>query len=132
MGDEDEVERLKKEMDELRKMMMLCLNMKQENRASDGCMVPLPKAINTESGDVSENFKMFKVQWNNYLIANGYTNKPEKEKIATLLIAIGEDCMKIYQSLPLTEEERDTSEKILDVLERNLTPKNNVIHKSVI
>lgn len=64
------------------------------------------------------------------MIANRLTEVPENEKVSTLLLyTIGDDCLKFYENLPLREDEKDTVDKILDLLERNLVNEVNVVHE---
>jgi uncharacterized membrane protein YgaE (UPF0421/DUF939 family) len=72
---------------------------------------------------------MFRTRWSNYLVANKLENILEREKIAALLSTIGDDCLKFYNNLPLTENERNTADKILKALAKNLTPSVNIIHE---
>jgi hypothetical protein len=57
---------------------------------------------------------MFRTHWSTYSVANKLESIPVREKIAALLSTIGDDCLKFYNNLPLTENERNTADKILD------------------
>ncbi|XP_011859082.1 PREDICTED: uncharacterized protein LOC105556596 [Vollenhovia emeryi] len=95
--------------------------------------VPWPQPLNVDKGDVRENFEFFKDNWNNYAIATGMSAWPdtqEKQKISILLIAaIGVQAMKKYLNFQLTEEEKDTTENVLKIIETRLTTASkNVIY----
>ncbi|XP_071577996.1 uncharacterized protein [Temnothorax nylanderi] len=94
--------------------------------------VPWPQPLETDKGDVRENFEFFKDSWNNYAIATGMSTWPvtqEKQKISILLAAIGVQAMKKYLNFQLTEEEKDTTENVLKLIEARLTTANkNVIY----
>lgn len=68
--------------------------------------IPLPKPINITEGNVKTNFKFFATQWKEYLTASGLGSSNEAVKKATLLSAIGEECLRVYENLPLTEDEK--------------------------
>lgn len=71
--------------------------------------------------------------YENYAIATELTNKPEQVQVATLLTLLGNEGYKIYINLPLSSAEiLDTPKKILDRLERQFTPTQNLIYNRYI
>lgn len=94
--------------------------------------IPLPKEIKLSEGDVTANFKYFKSQWTNYMTASGLSNSDEEVKKATLLSVIGEECHRRYENLPLSTEEKRTSETMLKAMEKYLTPQKNVRYERAV
>lgn len=88
--------------------------------------IPLPKPINITEGNVKTNFKFFATQWKEYLTASGLGSSNEAVKKATLLSAIGEECLRVYENLPLTEDEKKSESTLLAALEKHLAPSVNV------
>lgn len=91
--------------------------------------IPLPKGINMRQGDLIENVKLFKRQWQNYLIASGLRHKQEEEKIAILLTAVGDDVFKRYVNFDIPEVDRATEVLLLEAIIRNLAPTVNIRHE---
>lgn len=118
-------EELKKKIEEMERVLASMTVQASKPTVMNTSNIPLPRGIVVTEGDLSMNVKHFKQMWNNYLIASGLKYKPEDEKIAVLLIAIGEDCFKLYQNFPLRAEDSTTCEKLLEAIETNLTPQVN-------
>ncbi|XP_037960205.1 uncharacterized protein LOC119689442 [Teleopsis dalmanni] len=87
--------------------------------------IPLPGPLNIKSGDISENYKNFKQQWQNYVTASGIDSQNEETKKAILLTAVGQDVFQRYINMPILEKEKATVDELLDAIERNLTPTVN-------
>lgn len=87
--------------------------------------IPLPMPINVKNGDIIENLRLFKENWEVYIVASALEKEDEKRQVAVLLSAIGSDCFKLYQNWPVTAEEKKTVKGIFDVLEKFLAPQTN-------
>lgn len=87
-------------------------------------IIPLPKPIDL-NGDVSANMKFFRATWENYKLASGLENSTEQEKIAVLQCALGEDCFKRFSNFPLSEDDRSTSNNLINAIERFIVPAHN-------
>lgn len=87
--------------------------------------IPLPKANSITEGNVKTNFKFFGTQ-KEYLTASGLGSCTEDVKKATLLSAIGEECLRVYENLPLTEADKRTADKLFALIEKHLAPTVNV------
>jgi len=68
------------------------------------------------NGDIASNWTFFKDQWQNYGIASGLAQKEVNVRLATLEVAIGNDCYEILQRL-LDLESKMTVEETLTALE---------------
>ena len=66
---------------------------------------PLPSPMDV-TGDILNNWKFFKLQWNDYEIATELNTKSEAIRMATLRSVMGKECLKIYQHLDITEENK--------------------------
>ena len=88
--------------------------------------VPLPKAI-LLTGDVAENARFFRASWANCLVASGNAGATEEEKKALLLSSIGEEYFRRYENMPLTVEERATSDALIAAIEKHLVPEKNKV-----
>lgn len=93
--------------------------------------IPMPKPIDFE-GDLKANVNFFKATWKNYVLASGLSNRSEPERISVLLLAIGEKCFKLYENLPLSEEDRKTSDSLLEALTKHLLPEYNTRYERAI
>lgn len=81
-----------------------------------------PKELNL-SGDVAENFLIFKEDVLNYFTATE-TNKKSKEiKVARLKNLLGYDAMRLYKSITKLSVEEETVDTILEELGN--TPQNH-------
>lgn len=94
--------------------------------------IPLPEAISITEGNVKTNFKFFGTQWKEYLTASGLGSCTEEVKKATLLSAVGEECLRVYENLPLTEADRRTADTLLAAIEKHLAPTVNVRYERAI
>lgn len=93
--------------------------------------IPLPRPIHLD-GDIAENFKHFKRSWDNYIIASGLQTKPEKQKIAILLSAIGEEVFKRYPNFDIKDNEKEVCSTLLDAIGKNLSPKVNIRYERAV
>lgn len=87
--------------------------------------IPLPGPLKIKDGDISENFKYFKQQWENYLTATGLVSQNKDAKKTILLTAIGDDAFKRYTNMPIREEDRRTATDLLNEIEKHLAPTVN-------
>ncbi|KAK9686357.1 hypothetical protein QE152_g37237 [Popillia japonica] len=67
--------------------------------------VKLPAVLKLE-GNLSENFRKFKQNFEIYLIASGKDKATEQVKVALLLNAIGKDAVEIFNTFKLSDEEK--------------------------
>ena len=57
--------------------------------------IPMPKCLNIEARQRSDNWDIFKQSWSNYEIASELTGKSEQQRLATLLAIIGPEAMRV-------------------------------------
>lgn len=94
-----------------------------------GGATKLPNPLSFE-GAVAENFKQFKQDFETYLIESGKSKQEDKVKIDIFLKLIGDEGLKIYNSLKLTAAQKSSICEILKAFEEHLTPKIKDIQES--
>ncbi|KXJ21100.1 hypothetical protein AC249_AIPGENE27759 [Exaiptasia diaphana] len=77
--------------------------------------IPVPAKMDME-GDLASNWDFFKESWKNYATANELKKKPDEVVAATLLSIIGKDCFKVFKNLPMSDDERQKPDTILEKL----------------
>ncbi|XP_077262837.1 uncharacterized protein LOC143897799 [Temnothorax americanus] len=81
------------------------------------------------SGNVAENWQMWRSRFENYLKASEVSKKPQETQCAQLLHYIGKEGFKIYKSFTLSENERDRLPILLDKFEAHFLPKENLSYE---
>lgn len=86
------------------------------------------------SGNLKENFRKFKQQFDIYITAAGIKEKTEDIKCATLLHVIGPDAVEIFNTFKWTEEGDEPGddkkmEKVLAKYEKYCSPKSNLTYE---
>ena len=79
------------------------------------------------SGNVGENWRKFRQNFEIYLKAAGLETKPEEVKVAILLNVVGEDAVELFNTFTLTEEEKCSFNKVIQCFENYARPKKNVV-----
>ncbi|XP_036340444.1 uncharacterized protein LOC118749773 [Rhagoletis pomonella] len=81
--------------------------------------IPLPGPPNIKDGDISENLRYFKQQWQNYLSATGLVHQHEEANKAILLTAVGDEVFKRYANMPIPEAATSTASSLLHEIEKH-------------
>ena len=82
-------------------------------------------------GNVVENWKRWKQDFNFYLVATESDTKSDKIKSSLLLHCIGEKCREIYNTLAFdNEEDKLVYASIIEKFEAYLAPKKNTLSNS--
>lgn len=93
--------------------------------------IPCPKPLEVDEGDISDNFKIFKDNWEVYCKATGmskWSPQEEERKVNILLSLIGDAAKKKYGEFGLTEQETKDTASLLKALESKLVSKRNLIY----
>ena len=90
--------------------------------------IPVPAKMDME-GDLASNWDFFKESWKNYATANELKKKPDEVVAATLLSIIGKDCFKVFKNLPMSDDERQKPDTILEKLTEEFEGKRNLIYE---
>lgn len=80
-------------------------------------------------GNLSENFRRFKQNFEIYLKATGKVKESDDVKLAIFLNIIGEDGVDVYNTLKLSEDERNDYTKVLQEFEKYANPRKNVVYE---
>ncbi|XP_065203526.1 uncharacterized protein LOC135833693 [Planococcus citri] len=89
--------------------------------------VPLPTPISLD-GNVYENFRYFKEQWKYYCIATGLDKMPEDVKVSILFLTLGRETFTLlHDNLNLSDEDKNSSDRIFSILDTYFQPKVNVV-----
>jgi len=89
--------------------------------------IPMPDPMICK-GNLEENWKTFKEDWQDYFTATELKNKDKETQVATLRTAMGATCKKRLKNLSLTEDERKDPDAILEKLTAHFTPARNVLY----
>ena len=58
-----------------------------------------------QSGNIAENWRKFKQEFELYMLAAGHDGKPSKQKIALLLHVARKQAIEVYNNVAFSEEE---------------------------
>ena len=89
---------------------------------------PIPSPMEIK-GDLPSNWNFFKDQWCDYEIATGLNKKDAKIRIATLRTVMGKECLSIFKSLDMSEDDFKDPAKCLEALQNYFEPKRNEIYE---
>lgn len=78
-------------------------------------------------GNVAENWRRFEQLFNIYLKASGNDKKESDIKVALFLNAAGEEAVEVFNTLNLSEEEKENYDVVIKKFESYTTPKRNVV-----
>ena len=81
------------------------------------------------SGDLAQNWKIFREAFTDYAMAMQLTDKSNKVQVATLKTVIGTECKQVLKRLELTQEELSTTLTILEKLELHFAPEWNILYE---
>lgn len=92
--------------------------------------IPTPKELLLSSGNISHQWKLFKQTWKNYETAIGLTDKPDTQRVATLLAVIGNEALELYNTFEWDSESDSTKiEVVLSKFEAYCNPKRNITYE---
>ena len=94
--------------------------------ASSGLSLPAPMET---KGDLPSNWQFFRQQWTDYEVTTELKEKNKTDRIATLQSIMGKECLKILQTLSMSEDEKKGPDSVVGALEKYFTPKTNVVHE---
>lgn len=87
----------------------------------------VPLQIN--SGNLTDQWRLWRQKFENYLIASETNNKSEEVQCAQLLHFLGDDALQIYNSFSLTASERNKVKTLLQKFEEYFIPKKNLTYE---
>lgn len=80
-------------------------------------------------GNISENWRRFRRNFDIFMTASGISGKGETVKINTFLNAIGEEAVELFDTFTLTEAQKQSYDEILKVFAEFCQPKKNQIYE---
>lgn len=80
-------------------------------------------------GNVSENWRVFKRNYEIFMIAKGIDEKADVVKINTFLNAIGKDAVEVYDSFGLSPVERASYASVIKSFEDFCAPRKNIVYE---
>ncbi|XP_039299843.1 uncharacterized protein LOC120355483 [Nilaparvata lugens] len=90
----------------------------------DNAKVPGPLRLD---GNLAENFRKFKQNFEIYLLAAGHEKKDTKIKTAILLNVIGEDAVELYNTFNLDDTGKSDYDKVIKQFQEYADPKKNIV-----
>lgn len=80
-------------------------------------------------GNLCENWRRFKRNYDIFSTAAGIDEKQDKIKINTLLNAVGPEAVEIFDTFELTEQERASYERVVAKFEEFCKPRKNTVYE---
>ena len=78
-------------------------------------------------GNISENWRLFKRDFDIIYAARGIDKKTEPVKVGTFLNAIGRNALEVYESFKLSDEEKGSYTAIVKAFDDFCTPRKNIV-----
>ena len=85
-----------------------------------------PQPLNFTDGNLSDAWQRWKQKWTLYAKASGVDGKEEDVRCAVFLHVIGEEGVEVFNTFPMTADEKDKIEPLLNKFENYCNPKRNV------
>ena len=76
-------------------------------------------------GNIAENWRKFKQEFELYMLAAGHDGKPSKQKIALLLHVARKQAIAVYNTFAFSEEEEGEYESVIGKFDSYCNPKKN-------
>ena len=76
-------------------------------------------------GNIAENWRKFKQEFELYLIATGLDTKTSRQKIALLLHVARKQAIEVYNTFSFTEEENGDFDSVIEKFNSYCNPKKN-------
>ena len=77
------------------------------------------------TGNIAENWRKFRQEFELYMIASGHDGKPEKQKVALLLHVARKQAIDVFNTFALTEEQKADYDVVVQRFEIYCSPKTN-------
>lgn len=90
--------------------------------------IPHPAALKL-SGNISNEWKRFKSQWQNYEIATDVGNESTAKRAAIFLACIGTEAFEQFQTFELSAADSRKIEKVIEAFERYFVGQTNVTYE---
>ena len=93
----------------------------------------LPGHLNVTDGNVSENFKKWRREFEIYMVASGSSSKDDKVQTAILLHCAGPQVLEIYDQFtwnPEVADQKDKPDEVFTKLQAYCNPRKNEVLES--
>ncbi|EZA52809.1 hypothetical protein X777_08142, partial [Ooceraea biroi] len=90
-----------------------------------------PQPLKVDVGNINDNFDLFKQNWNSYIVASGIDKwgpQEEVRKINILLSIIGDKAKKKFSNFHLTETEKTSAERVLQLISERVKSHRNLLY----
>ena len=87
--------------------------------------IPIPR-MNWDSANFLEEFKKFR-QHVELILKGALAEKEESVKVTYVLLWVGEKGREIFNTLPLTDEARQSTKAIIDAFQAHVQPRSNPV-----
>ena len=77
------------------------------------------------AGNIAENWRTFKQEFELYILAAGHDTKPPKQKIALLPRVAQKQAIEVYDTFSFTAEEEGKYESVIEEFTACCNPKKN-------
>ena len=85
--------------------------------------------IDGDCGKSGEKWKLWKQRWESYAILSGLNEKDASLQVAAFIMSLSSTALRIYNALPLTEEERKDISRIIAAMNEHFERSVNVIYE---
>lgn len=107
-------------------------NHRQENTARVKKMsdfIRRPDVLDTKSGNLAENWRRFKRNFDIYLDATELSGKAEPIKIGVFLNIIGQDAVEVFDTFGLSDAQKASYVAVIKAFSDFCTPKKNTVYE---
>src|SRR5215469_4141684 len=98
---------------------------------SNRTQIPHPASLNF-AGNVTNEWKRFRSQWQNYEIATDLVTETTDKRAAILLACIGSEAYELVQTFELSETDSRKVEKVIEAFDRHFVGQINVTYERYI
>ena len=88
-----------------------------------------PEALKITASDVADNWRRFKDQWNNYVVAADLSDASSKKRATVFLTCVGSDAYDAYRAMDFDTEGRKKIDKISEKFEHLCVGAVNVTYE---
>lgn len=85
-----------------------------------------PKGLNL-TGDIAQQWKIFKQKFMLFIEANEYKGKTDEVKIAMFLNSIGDEALQLFNTFQLSEAEKTSFDKVITAFETYCNPRKSTV-----
>src|SRR5436190_6107468 len=93
----------------------------------DGGFVKLPPDIDLQGPNVHSEWKFWKTSFEDYLVATGHDQSPDKVKLSLLRNMMGTEAARLVTTLPISEEDSLKYDGVIEAIENFVSPRINVV-----